>query len=472
MALAEIVANKHQEVRARKARRPLETLRSDLVRSDRSLAQRLAHPRTGYIMECKRASPSRGLIRKDFNPGAIARSYAPYCDGISVLTDTNYFQGSFDYLRQVREQAPVPVLCKDFVVDCYQIDEARWHGADAILLMCSVLNQEELLRCLARCEALGMDALVEVHDEQELDRALASPARIIGINNRNLKTLQVDLSTSEALAGRVNDPTRLLVCESGIGSHQDVLRLRPLCSAFLVGTAFMQAPNIDRAIRELVFGRVKVCGLRHPADAVAAWQAGACYGGFIDFSPSARHLAAEQQKSLMAAAPLQWAQVVVDHDLAELVEDLHRNDADIVQLHGNEDAKYVQELRRQLASRRRPVAIWKAKRVGKSDAATDGLATADRLLLDSYRPGMPGGTGKTFDWEIAQKHPARRELVLSGGLQPSNAEAAQQLGCWALDLSSGVESAPGVKDHGQIHAFFEQLRGQGKASAAASRDRI
>src|SRR5437660_798827 len=181
----------------RRERRPLAGFR--LQPSDRSLARALRAGHTGFIMECKHASPSAGVLRPDFDPVAIARAYAPIADAISVITDKPYFQGSLEYLRAVREAVDLPVLCKDFVVDPYQVYEARHYGADALLLMLSVLEDREFQQCMAVAEALDMDVLAEVHDEHELERAVRLGARLIGINNRDLRTLQVDLAVTERL---------------------------------------------------------------------------------------------------------------------------------------------------------------------------------------------------------------------------------------------------------------------------------
>ena len=311
MALAEIIAHKRLEVAARKRRRPRF---DDITPSDRSFVDALRAPRTGFICECKKASPSQGVIRPDFDPAAIARSYAPLADAISVLTDEKYFEGSFDILRAVRANAGVPVLCKDFVVDPYQIDEARHHGADAILLMCSVLDQEALLTCLQHTREIGIGALVEVHDRQELDRALDAGAEVIGINNRNLRTLEVDLSSSHELAPLV-PADRLRICESGIDSHADVRAIRDQVDAFLIGTSLMKRADLDMAIREIIFGRVKICGLT--ADS-GAYEHGATHGGVVLWPGSKRALTLPEAAAVCATAPLRWVGVFVNAAIDEV----------------------------------------------------------------------------------------------------------------------------------------------------------
>jgi len=459
VALDEILRAKHEAVAARQHSRPLPSFRDQLERSGRSLAEALRQPHCGFILECKKASPSQGLIRADFDPRAIGETYAPFADAISVITDEPFFQGSLENLRLVRETADQPLLCKDFVVDPYQIYEARSHGADAILLMCSVLDQALLLGCLEICAELGMDALVEVHDEQELSRALSANAPIIGINNRDLRSLQTDLAVTERLAGKIPDD-RIRICESGIGSHHDVLRLRPQVDAFLVGTTLMRQPRLDHAVRELIFGRVKICGLRRGQDVEASERAGARFGGLLLWPPSPRSLSLEQAETLTRASNLPFVGVFVDQPINEMVEAAERLELAAVQLHGDEDADTIAALRERLPARCR---VWQAHRVGNPEAgpppASAATVGADRLLLDTYQRGAPGGTGKRFDWALARNHPARSELILSGGLSPDSAAAADAVGCWALDVSSGVESAPGVKEPSKLQAFFAALRG-------------
>ncbi len=450
-----IVADKRVEVAARMAARPLDTFAGEVTPSDRDFFAALSRPRTGFILEVKRASPSRGLIRADFDAAHIAASYAPFADAISVLTDGRHFQGSFEVLRQVRDHAPQPVLCKDFVVDPYQLWEARHHGADAILLMCSVLDQPTLERCLRAARQIGIAALVEAHDAGEVDRAVAAGAAIIGINNRDLTSLRVDRDTTRRLAPRV-PADRLLVCESGIRDHRDVVALRDQCDAFLVGTSLMERPDLDHAVRELLFGRVKICGLTSRPAAEAAWRAGARFGGLMLWPGSPRHVTVEAARAFVDV-PLSWVGVFVDAGMDEIATAAEALPLCAVQLHGDEDAAYLAALRARIA-----LPIWKAARVGGGDLVAAG---ADRLLLDSWVPGVRGGSGTRFDWNVVPARPDRDALILSGGITPDNAAEADALGVWALDLSSGVESSPGHKDPQRIAKLFDALRGSGRKSA-------
>lgn len=257
--LERILARKAGEIAERRAALPLAELsaRIDDAPPVRGFAaaieDRLATGRPAVIAEVKKASPSKGVIRAEFDPAAIARSYAAHGAAcLSVLTDRDFFQGSEEYLRQARAACELPVLRKDFVIDPYQVVEARVIGADCILLIVAALDDEALLDLSLLAAELDLDVLCEVHDEIELERALALPVPLIGVNNRNLRTFETSLDTSLALKRRMADDGRVLVAESGIHTREDVARLRAAdIHAFLIGEAFMRADDPGLALDRL-----------------------------------------------------------------------------------------------------------------------------------------------------------------------------------------------------------------------------
>ena len=258
--LARIVARKRAEVAERKARRSAGALEAEASRAGAprgfaaALRARIAAGDPAVIAEIKRASPSRGLLREPFHPDEIAASYqrgGAAC--LSVLTDLDFFRGADAHLAQARAACALPVLRKDFVIDPYQVIEARALGADCILLIAACLSDAALAGLGERAAELGMDVLIEVHDAAELERALALPGRLIGINNRDLHTFTVDLDTTLSLRARI-PAERVLVTESGIHSAAEVTRMRARgVHAFLVGEAFMRAADPGARLHELFF---------------------------------------------------------------------------------------------------------------------------------------------------------------------------------------------------------------------------
>ena len=258
--LKKILATKAEEVAMRSARLDLDTVKA--MAGDqapaRGFAQRvsdLAHHGPAVIAEVKKASPSAGVIREDFHPSEIAASYeqaGAAC--LSVLTDEQYFQGSDDYLQQARAACSIPVLRKDFLVDPWQVFESRMLGADCVLLIVAALERDRLQELDGLAREAGLDVLVEVHDEREMEDALTTGARLVGVNNRDLHTFTTDLGTSERLRPMLPE-SRQFVTESGIHTVDDVARMQQAgINAFLVGEAFMRQNDPGAGLRQLFFG--------------------------------------------------------------------------------------------------------------------------------------------------------------------------------------------------------------------------
>lgn len=456
--LAKIVADKRIWVEARKKQQPLESFKDQLTTSDRDFYQALNTGKTEFILECKKASPSKGLIRDDFDLDYIASVYANHASAISILTDEKYFQGDFEFLAQVRNQVTQPILCKDFMIDEYQVYLARHYQADAILLMLSVLDDDEYQKLAKVATSLNLNYLTEVSNEEELERAIALKAPIVGINNRNLRDLSITLERTKELAPRLPEGT-VVISESGIHNHQQVKELSQYANGFLIGSSLMSETNLEIAVRRVLLGENKVCGLTHPDDANLVYQMGSVYGGLIFAKSSKRRVDIETARLIMSGAPLHYVGVFQNQSMDEVAQIANQLGLAAVQLHGNESQADVTKLRTLLP---KTVKIWKA--YGVSDALPQLLEKhVDKHLLDAQVGNQSGGTGVSFDWNLltskgqtSTQH--RQNIMLAGGLSPDNIEQAAQLGCIGLDLNSGVESEVGKKDSQKLQAAFSALR--------------
>lgn len=449
MVLDQIVRHKHEIMDLRSAE--INGYKEQLRPSTRSLWEALKDQRTSFICEIKPASPSQGLLRKQIDIVEVAAIYAHFADAISVLADEKFFQGSLNNVKKVSEEALCPILCKDVVVGPEQVLEARHYGADAVLLMLSVLDDKAYKKCAYVAESLGMDVICEVHNESEIKRAANLKARIIGINNRNLHTLEIDMNTTERLLPFVPEDT-IVISESGFANHAQVMRYGDDVDGFLVGSSLMRSPRIDLALRELIFGRVKICGLTNAEDARLAYDAGAYYGG-LNFAPlSKRRVSVEEGKKIMKGAPLMWGGIFVDQPLDEVIQIANALKLDFVQLHGQEAKDYMRDLRPLLPT---DCEIWKAMAIKDSIELPSPL-TSDLVLFDS---AGGGGSGTSFDWTLIDKVRVPR-FGLAGGVKAANAYEAAMLNPWLIDIASGAEgSDPRKKSPARVSEIFEALRG-------------
>ncbi|EBB6670628.1 bifunctional indole-3-glycerol-phosphate synthase TrpC/phosphoribosylanthranilate isomerase TrpF [Salmonella enterica] len=446
--LAKIVADKAIWVEARKQQQPLASFQNEIQPSTRHFYDVLQGARTAFILECKKASPSKGVIRDDFDPARIASIYQHYASAISVLTDEKYFQGSFDFLSVVSQNAPQPILCKDFIIDPYQIYLARYSQADACLLMLSVLDDEQYRQLSAVAHSLKMGVLTEVSNDEERERAIALGAKVVGINNRDLRDLSIDLNRTRQLAPKLGHGVTV-ISESGINTYGQVRELSHFANGFLIGSALMAHDDLNAAVRRVLLGENKVCGLTRAQDAKAAYDAGAVYGGLIFAPASPRIVNIDQARETIAAAPLQYVGVFQNADIADVCQKAAVLSLSAVQLHGSEDQAYVNALREALP---RNVQIWKALSISDALPARD-YHHVDKYIFDNGQ----GGSGQRFDWSLLQGQPLDN-VLLAGGLAADNCVQAAQVGCAGLDFNSGVESQPGIKDARLLASVFQTLR--------------
>lgn len=465
--LDKITENRRIEIEALKKSKPLASFIDELTPTNKDMYAALRRtkdkPEAGFILECKKASPSKGLIRPDFDVKAICQTYDKYAAAISVLTEKKYFQGDFEYLKLVTETVSCPVLNKDFVVDIYQVYLARYYGADAILLMLSVLSDDEYLELAAVAEQYNLAILTEISTVDERNRAIKLNAKMIGINNRNLRDLSTDIARTFEFAPTLPDDT-IIISESGIYSNEQVRELAPAVDGFLVGSSLMAMDNnryndIDIACRKLIFGNNKVCGLTAPEYAIAAAESGARYGGLIFAEKSPRAITKAQALAIVNTTPhLDYVGVFVNHPITDIIDLIDSLNLTAVQLHGNEDEAYVTALKTQLnESKCDSCEIWQATSVLTTVPELNNQVT--HHVLDGKSPG----SGQPFDWQILSA--SEQDLsasFLAGGLNNDNIQLAlkqlTQLDLFGLDLNSGVESSPGIKSSEKLAQVFAQIR--------------
>lgn len=415
------------------------------------------------IAEVKRASPSKGMLAPHLDPVALACTYeANGAAAISVLTEPHFFLGSGDYLTAIKHAVSVPVLRKDFIIDEYQVYEARAWGADAILLICAILDNTQLRHLLNLAQQQDMHCLVEVHSREEAQRAVAAGAQIIGINSRDLVTFHMNPHLIRELRPLI-PADRIVVAESGIHNPADARRLaRYNIHAMLIGESLVISDNVPEQMHSLLQAanastQVKICGLRTPEHIQAAINAEADMLGLIFHEPSPRYIHPQQAAGVINHAPTNGgaAEVVgvfVNKDAAYINEVAEQVGLHIVQLHGNPPPEFCHTITRPVII---ALQLQDITDIAKVRAYRE---SAWRILLDTPSPNW-GGTGITHNWNIAHTAAQEAPILLAGGLTPHNvAQAIHQVHPWGVDVSSGVET-DGTKDVAKIHAFIENVRG-------------
>jgi indole-3-glycerol phosphate synthase/phosphoribosylanthranilate isomerase len=470
--LDRILAHKGQEVEAARHRVPEAVLRDQAQAAGprRPFLQRLATPGTGginVIAEIKRASPSKGPIRLDLDPMALARAYeAGGAACLSVLTDGAFFKGSLEDLRLARQATTLPVLCKEFIVSTYQIYQAAASGADAVLLIARILSADQLAEFGELCRKLGLDALVEVHSETDLELAKRCGARLIGINNRNLGTFETDIGHAMRLKSLAGSD-QVVVAASGIAGPQDI-RANLACGIrnFLIGESLVRAQDPEAFLRSLIqieqIPQIKICGLTRLDEAVACARLGASAIGLVFYPKSPRCVAPATARQIALALPptVRSVGVFVDEPFDAILDRVKACRLSAVQLHGAESPSLVERLRQE------GMTVIKALFAKKAPFIADASQyPASAFLVECGQGPLPGGNALAWDWQAAQAVGRPVPLVLAGGLDAANVAAA--IGSClpdAVDVSSGVESTPGRKDLHKAAAFIQ-------AVCAASQDR-
>ena len=428
-----------------------------------------------FICEVKKASPSKGIIAEDFPYLDIAKEYeVAGAAAISVLTEPDFFKGDKKYLQEIASTVKIPVLRKDFIIDEYQIYQAKVWGASAILLICACLDMPTLTKFRELADSLGLSSLVEAHDENEVQMAIDCGARIIGVNNRNLKDFTVDVQNSVRLRNLVQDDV-IFVSESGLETPEDIQVLRDNnIGVALMGETFMRSPNKVEKLAYLYGStyytpKVKMCGISKVETIPAVVEAKPDYMGLV-FAPSKRQVTVDQAKTLVEELHKQYTKrynngaeqsnndeiktvgVFVNETLDNLVSIATEANLDVVQLHGDEDEAFIQSLKE-----RTNVEVWKAVQIrSAADAEAWIDSRADMLLFDAYHKDERGGTGEVFDWSCLDEF--ERPFMLAGGIDSTNvARAIRTVRPYGIDISSGIET-DGVKDDEKIKAFTNIVR--------------
>jgi len=434
-----------------------------------------------FICEVKKASPSKGIIAEHFPYLDIAKEYeVAGAAAISVLTEPDFFKGDKKYLQEIASTVKIPVLRKDFIIDEYQIYQAKVWGASAILLICACLDMPTLTKFRELADSLGLSSLVEAHDEHEVQMAIDCGARIIGVNNRNLKDFTVDVQNSVRLRNLVQDDV-IFVSESGLETPEDIQVLRDNnIGVALMGETFMRSPNKIEKLAYLYGStyytpKVKMCGISKIETIPAVIEANPDYMGLV-FAPSKRQVTVDQAKTLVEELHKQYANrynrdaeqysnqtlihqefiktvgIFVNETLDNLVTIATEVNLDAVQLHGDEDEAFIQSLKE-----RTNVEVWKAVQIrSAADAEAWIDSSADMLLFDAYHKDERGGTGEVFDWSCLDVF--ERPFMLAGGIDSTNvARAIRTVRPYGIDISSGIET-DGVKDDEKIKAFTNIVR--------------
>ncbi|QCI22726.1 bifunctional indole-3-glycerol-phosphate synthase TrpC/phosphoribosylanthranilate isomerase TrpF [Buchnera aphidicola] len=446
--LKKIIRDKSSWIALRKIKQPLISFQNKINNNTRNFYNSLKVKKPCFILEYKKKSPSLGIIRNNFDLVEISNIYKKYASAVSVLTDEKYFHGNLKFINIVKKCLSQPILCKDFFIDPYQVYLARYYNADAILLMLSVLDDRKYKELSLVAKQLKMSILTEVNNIEELQRALKLNAHIIGINNRNLHDLSIDLNRTRILSALIKKDI-IIISESGIKKYREIKELSNFVHGFLIGSHLMSKTNLEIGVRSTILGHNKICGLTRSVDVKISEKYGAIYGGLIFIKNSLRHITIKTAKKIIANSKLRFIGVFQNENINIISNIAETLSLYAIQLHGQENQKYINELRKILPQK---IKIWKAFSI-QSQLPNRNWNNINKYLFDSYS----GGSNTSFNWSILHNH-ILDDVILAGGINCDNCILASQLNCSGLDFNSGIEISPGIKDHKKIKLIFKQLR--------------
>ena len=441
--LATIVNKKVQDVKELKV---TGKRTAPLVSFKKALSDRT---KKNFILECKKSSPTLGNFCKDFDLDKITECYNTRASAISVLCEKHFFNGSSEYLSYVKSKTNLPVLYKDFVISKEQIDDAYVSGADAVLLMLSLLDNDTYLSLYSYAKSLNLDVLTEVDNEEQARFAKEHNIDIVGINNRNLRTLEIDIDNAKELS-KIFDSNTIVVSESGINEHSDLFYLRDI-SCFLIGSSLTKSDDIVFKANSMLYGTNKICGITTKEALEATIDVHASIAGFIFFEKSVRNISVEKAAEFanFARGKIRFAGVFVNEalDTVELIA--KKVGLDYVQFHGSEDDEYINELKNRL----KDIRVIKALNIESTDDFSkidNYIQSCEYIILDSKNPG----SGCSFDWNTIPDSYDKSKILLSGGIGPDNVQKALSLGFAGLDLNSKLEETKGIKSVTKILNTF------------------
>ncbi|VFP81097.1 Tryptophan biosynthesis protein TrpCF [Buchnera aphidicola (Cinara kochiana kochiana)] len=446
--ISKILNSTYQWIQYKKKKIPLNSFYGKIETSKFSFENSFKKNHPSFILECKKSSPLNGVINTKFNISKIIKVYNKYADIISIITEEKFFQGNFKYLLKARAKTDKLLLCKDFFIDPYQVYYARYHQANAILLMLSILDDNTYINLSKIANSMNLGVLTEVHTYEELQRALFLKASVIGINNRNLTNLSVNISNTQQLAPLI-PKNKIVICESGINSYKNVRLLSNIVDGFLIGTHLMRSNNLEFATRKIIYGKNKICGLKQDIITKLASKIGCIYGGLIFIPQSPRYIDTQQSKKIIQNTLLKYVGIFSNEQPQYILKKVCELDLYAVQLHGQENEEFIKILKNLLPHH---VRIWKVISMNKNTIIHKNI-NINRYVLDNKN----GGTGKTFNWNLINNFDVSN-MMLAGGLNLKNIFTASKLGFCGLDLNSGLEASPGIKDPNKIKSAFKILR--------------